>query len=176
MVMTCLSERIVGAIFFMLSQYAFAGDLVIDSAEEMTVASIASLPETVVPPIPEPQRYLHRYDMEYQSDRRKPFYAQIESFYSTQATRDFRFAAGNARPTPTPEAAPQQASSYLNLGPSTAPQLSIVQLPNATLTLGAQPQRRLSLIVDDWVFSGTARVAVLHSHDTGATLSVWHGF
>jgi hypothetical protein len=49
-------------------------------------------------------------------------------------------------------------------------------LSNATLTLGAQPQRRLSLIVDDWIFSGAARVAVLHSHDTGATLSVRHGF
>jgi hypothetical protein len=127
-----------------------------------------------VPPIPEPQRYLQRYEMEYQSDQGKPFYAQIENFYSTQVTHDFRFGAGKA--TPTPEAAPQQASNYLNLGPSTAPQLSMVQLPNATLTLGTQPQRRLSLIVNDWVFSGTARVAVLHSHDTGATLSVRHGF
>lgn len=174
--MTCLSERIVGAIFFMLSGYALAGGVVIDSPEEMTVANIAPLPEAVVPPIPEPQRYLHRYEMEYQSDQGKPFYAQIENFYSAQATDDFRFGAGNATPTSTPEAAPQQASSYLNLGPSTAPQLSMAQLPNATLTLGAQPQRRLSLILDDWIFSGTARVAVLHSHDTGATLSVWHGF
>ncbi|SOE69574.1 hypothetical protein SAMN05446635_3577 [Burkholderia sp. OK233] len=172
--MTCLNERIVGAIFLILNGYAFAGGLATDPPEEMTVASIAPLPETVVPPIPEPQRYLLRYEMEYQSDQGKPFYAQIDNFYSTQATHDFQFGAGNA--TPTPEAAPQQASSYLNLGPSTAPQLSIVQLPNATLTLGAQPQRRLSLTVNDWVFSGTARVAVLHSHDTGATLSVWHGF
>ena len=174
--MTCLSERIVGAIFFMLSGYAFADGLVIDSSEAMTVANIAPLPETVVPPIPEPQRYLQRYEMEYQSDQGKPFYAQIENFYSTQATREFRLGAGNTTPTPTPEAVPQHASNYLNLGPSTAPQLSRVHLPNATLTLGAQPQRRLSLIVNDWVFSGTARVAVLHSHDTGATLSVWHGF
>ncbi|MFM0026321.1 hypothetical protein PQR70_08580 [Paraburkholderia madseniana] len=172
--MTCLNERIVGAIFFILSGYAFAGGVVIDAPVEMTVANIAPLPETVVPPIPEPQRYLHRYEMEYQSDQGKPFYAQVDNFYSTQATPDFRFDAGNV--TPTAEAAPQQTSSYLNLGPSTAPQLSIVQLPNATLTLGAQPQRRLSLTVSDWVFSGTARVAVLHSHDTGATLSVWHGF
>ncbi|NPT44689.1 hypothetical protein GNZ12_25910 [Paraburkholderia sp. 1N] len=172
--MTCLSERIVGAIFFLLSGYAFASGLVTDSPEETTVANIAPLPETVVPPIPEPQRYLPRYEMEYQSDQGKPFYAQFENFYSTQVTHDFQFGAGNA--TPTPEAVPQQASDYLHLGPSTALQLTLVQLPNATLTLGAQPQRRLSLIVDDWIFSGTARVAVLHSHDTGATLSVRHGF
>jgi hypothetical protein len=172
--MTCLSERIVGAIFFLLSGYAFAGGLVGDSPAEVTIASIAPLPVRGVPPIPEPQRYLQRYEMEYQSDQGKPFYAQIENFYSTQVTHDFRFGVGKA--TPTPEAAPQQASNYLNLGPSTAPQLSMVQLPNATLTLGTQPQRRLSLIVNDWVFSGTARVAVLHSHDTGATLSVRHGF
>lgn len=172
--MTCLSERIVGATFFILSGYAFAGSLAIDPPEAMTVANIAPLPETVVPPIPEPQRYLQRYEMEYQSEQGKPFYAQIENFYGVQVTHDFRFGAGNA--TPPPEGAPQQASSYLNLGPSTAPQLSIVQLPNTTLTLGAQPQRKLSLIVNDWVFSGTARVAVLHSHDTGATLSVRHGF
>ena len=138
------------------------------------MANIAPLPETVAPPIPEAQSYLHRYEMEYQSDQGTPLYAQIESFYSAQVTHDFRVGAGNA--TPTAEAAPQQASDYLHLGPSTAPQLTMVQLPNATLTLGAQPQRRLSLIVDDWIFSGTARVAVLHSHDTGATLSVRHGF
>ncbi|CAB3720376.1 hypothetical protein LMG24238_04840 [Paraburkholderia sediminicola] len=173
--MTCLNERIVGAIFLVLNGYAFAGGVATDLPEAMTVANIAPLPETVAPPIPEPQRYLHRYEMEYQSDQGKPFYAQVDNFYSTQAIREFRFGAGSAA-TPTPEAAPQQTSSYLNLGPSTAPQLSIVQLPNTTLTLGAQPQRRLSLSVNDWVFSGTARVAVLHSHDTGATLSVWHGF
>jgi hypothetical protein len=42
--MTCLNERIVGAIFFMLSGFAFAGDLVIDSPEKMTVTNIAPLP------------------------------------------------------------------------------------------------------------------------------------
>ena len=172
--MTCLNERIVGAIFFILSGYAFAGGLVTDSPEQTTIANIALPPEAVVPPIPEPQSYLHRYEMEYQSDQGKPFYAQIENFYSTQVTHDFRFGAGNA--APTPEAAPQQASDYLHLGPSTALQLTLVQLADPTLTLGAQPQRRLSLTVDEWVFSGTARVAVLHSHDTGATLSVRHGF
>ncbi|MFM0212939.1 hypothetical protein PQQ96_36715 [Paraburkholderia sediminicola] len=172
--MTRLSERIVGAIVLMLSGYAFADGLVIDSPEEMTIANIAPLPEKVVPPIPDPQRYFHPYEMEYQSDQEKPFYAQVENFYSTQVTHEVRFGAGNT--TPTPEAASQQAPNYLDLGPSTAPLLSIVQLPNETLTLGAQPQRKLSLTVNEWVFSGTARVAVLHSHDTGATLSVRHGF
>jgi hypothetical protein len=75
-----------------------------------------------------------------------------------------------------PEPAAQEASNFLHPGQSTALQLSIVELPNPTLTLRAQPQRRLSLTVDDWVFSGTARVAVLGSHNTGATFSVRHGF
>lgn len=172
--MTCLSERIVGAILCLLSGYAFAGGVAMDLPEAMTVANIAPPPEKVVSPIPEPQRYLQRYEMEYQSDQGQPFYAQIENFYSSPVTHDFQLGAGKA--TPAPEAPPQQASNYLHLGPSTAPQLSIVQLSNTTLTLGAQPQRRLSLTVNDWVFSGTARVAVLHSHDTGATLSVRHGF
>ena len=86
--MTCLSERIVGAIFFLLSGYAFAEGLVIGSPEAMTVANIAPLPVEVVPPIPEPQRYMQRYEMESQPDQGKPFYAQIEAFYGcTDNTR-----------------------------------------------------------------------------------------
>ena len=48
--MSCLSERIAGAIIFLLSGYAFAGDLAIDSPEEMTVASIAPMPIRPLPP------------------------------------------------------------------------------------------------------------------------------
>jgi hypothetical protein len=172
--MTCLNERIVGAIFFMLSEFAFAGDLVIDSPEAMTVTNIAPLPLEVVPPIPEPQHYLQRYEMEYPSNQVAPFYTQIENFYSAQVTHDFRFGAGKA--TPAPQLALQPTSNYLHLGPSTAPQLSLVDLPNTTLALGAQPQRRLSLTVEEWVFSATARIAILHSHSTGATVSVRRGF
>jgi hypothetical protein len=112
--------------------------------------------------------------MESQPNQGKSSYAQMADFYSAQVTHDFRFGAGKA--TPTPEPVLQQASNFLHPGPSTTPQISIVQLPNTVLTLGAQPQRRLSLTVDDWVFSATARLAVLHSHDTGATVSVRHGF
>ncbi|MFL9867055.1 hypothetical protein PQR67_23005 [Paraburkholderia fungorum] len=168
--MRCPCERIAGAMIFLLSGHAFAGDLAIDSREEMTVASIAPPSVKVVPPIPEPQRY----EFEYQSDQANLSYAQIENFYSTPVTHDFRFGAGTR--APTPGAVPQQTSDYLSLGPSTAPQLSMVDIPNATLTLGAQPQRKLSLVVNDWAFSATARVAVLHSHSTGATFSVRHGF
>ncbi|MBP0596044.1 hypothetical protein J8I87_41850 [Paraburkholderia sp. LEh10] len=171
--MTCLRERIVGAIFFLLSGFAY-GDGVAGVSEEMTVANIARLPMEIVPPIPEPQRYLYRYEMESQSTQGAPFYAQVKDFYSAPLTHDFRFGGGEAALTPDP--APRQAANVLPIGPSTAPQLSIVQLPNTTLTLRAQPQRRLSLIVDDWVFSATARLAVLRSHDTGATFSVRHGF
>jgi hypothetical protein len=161
-----------------LSGYVFAGGLAADAPETMTVANIAPLPAAamVAPAIPEPQQYLHRYEMEYQQAQGQPPDAPIDGFYSTPVTHEFRIGGAKSASTSTSGGASQQASNGLRLGPSTAPQLTIVQLPNTTLTLGAQPQRRLSLIVNDWVFSGTARVAVLHSHDTGATLSVRHGF
>jgi hypothetical protein len=158
----------------MLNGYAFAADLVIDSPAEMTIANIAPMPVKAVPPIPEPQHYLQRYEMEYQSNQGGPFYSQIENFYSAQVAHDVRFGDGNA--TLAPAEAPHLAANYLRMGPSTAPQISIIQLPTATLTLGSQPQRRLSLTVDDWVFTATARLAILHSHGTGATVTVRHGF
>jgi len=92
----------------------------------------------------------------------------------TFIAHNYRFSAGKTRSTSEPT--PRQASNFLTPVRSTAPQLSIVQLPNTTLALRAQPQRRLSLTVNDWAFSATARVAILRSHDAGATLSVRHGF
>jgi hypothetical protein len=55
--MACLNEKVVGAIFVMLSSSAFADGLLVDSPETMTVANIAPDPMEVVPPIPDPQRY-----------------------------------------------------------------------------------------------------------------------
>ena len=172
--MTCLNERIVGAIFLMLSGSAFADGFAINSSEAMTVANVAPFPMEVVPSIPDPQRYLQHYEMQYQASHVDPFYPQTDSFYSAQVTHDFRLSSGNAPGSDRVVA--QQGSSYLRLGPSTAAQLSLIDQPDATFTLGAQPQRRLSLTVDTWVFSATARVAILHSHSTGATVSVRHGF
>ncbi|RAR65824.1 hypothetical protein C7401_103130 [Paraburkholderia unamae] len=176
--MTCLNKKIVGAVFLMLSGHAFADGTAMSAPETMTLANISPMPMEVVPALPEPQAYLHRYEMEYQQDQEKPFYAQIEHFYSAPMANDtyhyhFVKAAPNGN-SPSQQASP--SDDYLQMGPSTAPQISIMQIPNATLTLGAQPQRRLSLTVDDWVFSATARVAILHSHDTGATVTVRHGF
>jgi hypothetical protein len=177
MLMTCLNEKIVGAVFLMLSGYAFAEGPVINAPETMTVANIAPIPMEVVPSLPEPQAYLHQYQLEYQANQQKPFYAQMNGFYSAPVTQEkyhYQFEKAAAEGGPASQDA--KTSSYLHIGPSTAPQISIVQVPDTTLTLGAQPQRRLSLTVDDWVFSATARVAVLHSHDTGATVTVRHGF
>jgi hypothetical protein len=113
--------------------------------------------------------------MEYQPDNHAdPFHAQSENFYSAQVTHDFQLRSASAPGLKDP--ASQPASNYLPLGLSTAPLVSIVDLPNSTLALGAQPQRKLSVTVDSWVFSATARIAVLHSHSTGATVSVRHGF
>jgi hypothetical protein len=170
----CLSERIVGVILLVLSGYSFADGLVIGSSASMTVASIAPLPMELVAPVPEPQSYLQRYEMESQANQVNPFYPQIANFYSAQVTHDFRFGNGNA--IATPEAALQRASSFLRQDPVSAPLISIVQLPDPALMLGAQPQRRLSLTVNDWVFSATGRLAILHSHETGMTFTVRHGF
>lgn len=173
--MTCLNERIAGVVFFVMSGYAFAGGPLVNSPETMTVASIERMPMELGSPIPQPLSYLHRYEMEFQATQGRPSYAQVEGFYSAQVMHEFRLGTANLPQIPTPPL-PQHASEFLPAGQSTAPQLSIVELPNPTLVLHAQPQRRLSLTVDDWVFSGTARVAALGARSTGATLSVRHGF
>lgn len=186
--MTCQNERIVGAVLIVMSGYAYAGGPFGDAPEPMMVANIVASPVEVVPPIPEPRHYFEqqRYAMEYQRDQSEPFYAQMQNFYSVDVTRDVQL--GNAKPLvssgpefapvsePGAKAAAQDASNPMHLGPSTAPQVSIVQMNSSVLSIGQSPQRRLSLTVNDWVFTGTARVAILHSHDTGATLIVKHGF
>ncbi|MCC8403115.1 hypothetical protein LJ655_14665 [Paraburkholderia sp. MMS20-SJTN17] len=187
--MTCRIERIVGALFVVMSSYAYAGGPFGDAPEKMMVANIVASPVEVVPPIPEPRHYLEqqqRYAMEYRRDQGKPFYAQIENFYSVDVTRDVRPGTSKSLASAGPQFAPvsesdaqaaaRDASNPLHLGPSTGPQLSLVQMNGSVLSIGQSPQRRLSLTVNDWVFSGTARVAILHSHDTGATLIVKHGF
>lgn len=174
--MTCLNERIVGATCFMLSGFAFAGSLPTDAPEEMKVSNIAPMPMEVLAPIPEPRRYVQRFVMQYQPDQRAANDAQVPSFYSVNVEHDFRYRAADASDaSPAPPSSTQQVDSYLRLQSATS-QLSLVDIPNATLTLKAQPQRRLSLTVDQWVFSATARIAIFHSHSTGATVSVRRGF
>ncbi|NIE62883.1 hypothetical protein F3J17_03260 [Burkholderia sp. Ax-1719] len=180
--MTCLNERMVGAVLLMLGGSAFAGSPATDvpgAPEAITVANIAPLPVEIVAPPPEPQAYLFHYEMEQQASQPKTFFAQMDQFYSAQLGHTYTFVKQPAPGSGTRAAAAAGASpsaQFLDTGPSTAPQISIVQLPSSNTALGAAPQRRLSLTVDDWVFSGTARVAVLHSHDSGATLTVRHGF
>ena len=172
--MTCLNERVVCVVFVLHSGFAFAGDFAFDSPAPMTVANVPTLPVEVVAPIPQAERYLQHYQMEHASNQDSAFHTQIENFYSAPLTHQFQFGAANTSPTRDP--ALQPASNVLHLTASTAPQLSIVQSANATLTIGSGPQRRLTLKVDDWVFSATARIAILHSHSTGATLFVRRGF
>lgn len=173
--MSCLNERVVGAIcLLLLGEVAFADGLVIDSPGEMIVTNIGPLPMEVVPSVPEAERYLQRYEMEYRASQAAPFYRQIENFYSVQVTGDLQF--GTAKSAPALQFSPQPTSGYLRLGSSTTPVISLVDLPNTTLVIGAQPQRRLSVTVDQWVFSATARLAILHSHSTGATVTVRRGF
>ena len=175
--MTCLNEKIVGAAFLMLSGYAYAQSTFMNAPETMTLANIAPMPMEVVPSLPEPQAYLHRYELEYQQNQAKPFYAQLENFYSAPVVKD-KYHYEFAKSAPASGYGAQQATSsgYLHIGPSTAPQISILQVPDSTLNIGAQPQRRLSLTMDQWVFTATARVAILHSHSTGATVTVRRSF
>jgi hypothetical protein len=174
--MACLNEKLVGAIMLVLSGPVFADGSLVDSSDTITVANIAPYPMEVAPaPIPDPQRYLQHYAMEYQPDHHAdPFTAQNESFYSAQVTHDFQLHSASG--SGSGGATPQPTSKYLLMGLSSNPVVSMIDLPNTTLTLGAQPQRRLSVAIDSWVFSATARIAVLHSHSTGATVSVRHGF
>jgi hypothetical protein len=172
MFMTCLTERIVCAMLLALGESAFAQSIAFDSSEAMTVANIAPMPVEPLPSIPEPQRYV-RNEMEFRTNQQTLNETKGSVFYSAEIAHEFRI--GTIAPV-TPEASKQQPPSFLRQDPSTAPKLSIVELPNATLTVRAQPQRRLSLTVDDWVFSATARIAVLHSHNTGMTFNVRHGF
>lgn len=183
--MTCLNERIVGALCVLmlgntLSDYAHADGPTADLPETITVANIATVPMEVGSALPEPTAYLHRYEMQYQASQANqadPFFAQMENFYSAPLGKNERTFTGKPNGNSSKrDAAQASTANALHIGPSTAPQISIVQMPNQTLTLGAQPQRRLSLTVDDWVFSATARLAVLKSHDTGATLTVRKGF
>ncbi|WP_321815568.1 MULTISPECIES: hypothetical protein [unclassified Paraburkholderia] len=174
--MTCLNERMVGAVLLTLGGYAYAGGPASDVPEAITVANIApALPvEVVTTTIPEPQGYLFHYEMQTQASQAKPFFAQMDQYYSADLGHTYTYTKNAA---PGAGAAPAKPTAqFLDTGTSTAPQISIVQLPTSNTVLGAQPQRRLSLTVNDWVFSGTARVAVLHSHDSGATLTVRHGF
>ncbi|WP_283150573.1 hypothetical protein [Silvimonas soli] len=167
--MSCLSERIVDAVFFMLSGYAFADGIVIESPREVTIANIVPPPVTIARANSEPG-YLHRSELEYRVTQGKPFYVQAENFYNAQFAHDFPIApAGKAAPS---TAAGQQTPNYFHMGTSTAPQLMLAQSSNPTSPFGPQPQRRLSLIVSDWAFSGSARV----THNKGATLTVRHSF
>ncbi|MBN3756515.1 hypothetical protein G3N95_26510 [Paraburkholderia sp. Tr-20389] len=169
-----LDEKVVGAIFLALSGYSFASDLVTESYEEMTVANVAPLVVESLPSIPEPQQFL-RDQIEFRTSEEKSFYVQSEIFYSAQITHGIHIGA-DKNISMSESTASRQAAPFLHSGPSTAPQFSILQPANTTLALGTQPQRRLSLTVDDWVFSATARVAILHSHNTGMTFSVRHGY
>src|SRR6516225_9177834 len=128
--MTCLNEKIVGAAFLMLSAYAYAQSTVVNAPETMTLANIAPMPMEVVPSLPEAQTYLHRYVLEYQQNQEKPFYAQLENFYSAPVVQDkYHYEFVKSAPGSSYGAGQQAApsSGYLHMGPSTAPQISILQ-------------------------------------------------
>ncbi|HSD37703.1 MAG TPA: hypothetical protein VLC92_09340 [Rhodocyclaceae bacterium] len=168
--MRFLGESIFDAMLFMLSGYALADGLAIESPGETTTATYATSPATPVRSNAEPHGLLQRFEMEYQAAHANPFYAQIKSFYNAQVA--LAPPIGIRMITPA-SVAPEQASSYFNVDGSAAPQLTLVQSSNMVLPGGGRPQRRLALMVSEWTFSGSAQV---FSSNKSATLTVRRRF
>ncbi|WP_150611382.1 hypothetical protein [Pandoraea terrigena] len=78
--------------------------------------------------------------------------------------------------TAAAETAARPTKHYLKIGPSTAPQLSLVQWANTDDKLGTEPKRGLSLKTEDWTVSASARIPLLRSHELGATIYVKRRF
>ena len=168
--MRFLSESIFNAMLLMLSGYAFADGHSIDPPKEMSIANNAHPSVTVVRPA-EPQSYLQRFETEYQAAQGKPFYAQVKNLYNALLTHQLSLGGGETMPT---SATQPQASSYFSTSVSMAPQLTLVQSPNATSLVGSRPQRRLALVISDWTFSGSARIT--NTDNKSATLTVRRRF
>lgn len=173
--MTCLNERIVGAIFFALSGTAIAGGTSTDAPVALTIANLApQRMEMPLPPIPEPQQVALRPEPTPMASQVWPFTMRDDGVYGSPLLPAVHVDAGKPEPAPGGPLTP--AASYLRIGPSTAPQVSIIQLPDLSSSLNARPQRGLTVTTNDWAFSATARVAVFGSHETGASLTARHRF
>ncbi|CAG4894862.1 hypothetical protein [Paraburkholderia saeva] len=175
--MTCLCvwEGVIGALILVPGASAFADGPVGESWGVETVANIASPHMEVLSAIPDPQSYIHRYEMEYSSTQDNPFRAQIDQYYLAPIPYDHRYDHTAASSDPD-RPSQQRVMNYLDVVHSAGPLIQIVQLPEYGSANVAHPQRRLTLILDQWNFSATARVSLNHSHTMGANLSVRRGF
>jgi hypothetical protein len=177
MFMTCQGvwQGIIGVLLLVPGASAFADGPVGESRGVETVANIASPYVEVLTGIPDAQSYIHHYEMEYSSNPGNPFRAQIEQYYLAPIPYDHRYDGKNAS-ADSDRPSQQRVTSYLDIAHSTGPLIQLVQLPDYGSANVLHPQRRLTLTLDQWDFSATARVSLNHSHSTGANLSVRRGF
>lgn len=175
--MTCLNEGewIIGAVLFALGGSVYAGGAVDGYPETENVANIDSSQVENISPIPEPQQYTYRYEMKYLSSPIKPFYTKIDDYYITPIPYKHRYqrTTSDLYLDPIPQL---RSNNYFSIAQSTEPLIQLVQLPDYSSIYVLHPQRRLSLTVDQWSFSATARVSLTHSHDMGTTFFVRYGF
>ncbi|WP_301236289.1 hypothetical protein [Pandoraea cepalis] len=187
--MTCLGKWMIGACVVTLSGVAIAEGANSGSSEQMMLANVGPGPLPIHVPQPPPpvsvaavpavRVTLYPFGREgpeptAQADDSAFLYTRIESINSALPTADNGHV--DWIDTSTSEPAARPTHSYLKIGPSTAPQLSLVQWANTDDKLGSDPKRGLSLKTEDWTFSASARVPLLRSHDFGATIYVKRRF
>lgn len=181
--MSCLNETLVGAVCVMLSGLALADGLATDASVPITMANLSPLPVERRVSIPEPQQYIQR-DLDQaraQAPTDYPFAvnapvqsAEFDDVYGVPVAR-------NALMAPLPgksaaDAAKQAGGNFLEMGPNMSPKLSLIEQVNQYDQLGSKPQRRLSLTMDKWSFSATAKVAIFRQQTTEATFYVKRKF
>ncbi|VVD66036.1 MULTISPECIES: hypothetical protein [Pandoraea] len=187
--MTCLGKWMIGACVLTLSGVAIADGANSNSSEQMILANIgpAPLPINVPPPtppvsvavVPAVPVTLYPFGREGLDTTARPddnalLYTRIEAINSATLIGENQHMGWVDTSTEKP--AVQPARSYLTIGPSVTPRLSLVQWDNANDKLGSDPKRGLSLKTDNWSVSATARVPLLGQHNIGATVYVKRRF
>ncbi|RRJ30162.1 hypothetical protein [Pandoraea apista] len=187
--MTCLDKWMIGACVVTLSGVAFADGVNSISSEQMILANIgpAPLPVNAPPPappvsiaaVPAVPVTLYPFGREGAGTPPRPddnalLYTHIEAINDAAPITDGRHMGWVDTSTEKP--AVKAARSYLSIGPSVAPRLSLVQWDNADDKLGSDPKRGLALKTQDWTVSASARVPLLGQHDIGATVYVKRRF
>lgn len=177
MVMTSLNARewVIGAVFLALAGPVLAEGPIGGVPEVVAFANIVPLLPEAVTEIPPARQYLYRYAMEYSAPAPEPMQALLHDYYVTSTIlqrHQYQPTAAALNPEPLPKA---PAAHYLAVLPSAVPDIQLIQIPDQSSVFNS-PQRRLSVTINDWNFSGTARLSILHASSTGASLTVRHKF
>ena len=187
--MTCLGKWMIGACVVTLSGVAIADGADSNPSEQMILANIgpAPLPVHVPPPtppvsvaaVPAVPVTLYPFGREGPDTATRPddnalLYTRIEAINNAAPVTNSRHMGWVDTSAEKP--AVQPARSYLRIGPSVAPRLSLVQWDNANDKLGSDPKRGLALRTQDWTVSATARIPLLGQHNIGATVYVKRRF